>query len=72
MKAKISLTKEVSFNEIKIGKYNLEEILNLIHDKANKVILNISFENQSDNPDYTDIDSPLHGILNLIEEIQCQ
>ena len=70
MDAKITITKDVSFNEIKIGKYNLTEILDLIYRKTNETVLNISIENQSETPDYTDIDSPLHGILNLIEEIR--
>lgn len=70
MNAKVTITKEVSFNEIAIGDYTLSEVLNIIHSKTTECLQNISIERQKENPDYTDIDSPLCGVLNLIEQVR--
>ena len=70
MKAKVTLKDEINFTEIVIGGYTLSEILKVIHSKTTECVQNISIENQKDNPNYTDIDSPLHGVLNLIESIR--
>lgn len=69
MNAKIKITKDVRLEDITIGKHNLLEIFDLLHSKITVCVREISIQNQSENPDYTDIDSPLHGALNIIEEI---
>ncbi|MFA5432745.1 MAG: hypothetical protein WC319_07730 [Candidatus Paceibacterota bacterium] len=70
MNAKVTITKDVRFNEIVIGDYTLSEILNIIHTKTTECLQNISIENQSEKPNFTDIDAPLHGVLNLIEQVR--
>ena len=70
MNAKVTITKDVRFNEIVIGDYTLSEILNIIHTKTTECLQNISIENQSKKPNFTDIDAPLHGVLNLIEQVR--
>ena len=70
MNAKVTITKDVRFNEIVIGDYTLSEILNIIHTKTTECLQNISIENQSETPNFTDIDAPLHGVLNLIEQVR--
>lgn len=70
MKAKVTLKDEIDFSEIIIGDYTLSEILKVIHSKTTECIQNISLENQKNNPNFIDIDCPLHGVLSLIENIR--
>lgn len=70
MNAKVTITKDVRFNEIVIGDYTLSEILNIIHTKTAECLQNISIENQSETPNFTDIDAPLYGVLKLIEQVR--
>lgn len=70
MRGKISPPEiSVDFDDIKIGNQSLADILQTIHDKVQQVVQDISIESQSENPDYSDIDAPLHGVLDLIENI---
>ncbi len=69
MKAEITITNEFSFDEVKIGDKTLEDILREIHNEARKCLLEFYIQSQSENPDYEDIDTPLHRILNIIEDI---
>ena len=68
MKARVELTKEISFDKIWIGDITLSEMFAMIHSDATACIQNISIERQSNNPNYEDIDSPIYSILNLIEQ----
>lgn len=70
MEGKVTITKDINFNEIIIGDSNLSEILYQIHKRTLRCLQDISIERQKENPDFTDIDAPLHGVLNLIEKIQ--
>ena len=73
-RAKVKINTELPFNEIFFGKgddlYDLSELLAIIHSKATDCLQNISIQRQSENPNLEDIDSPLHGILNLIEKVR--
>lgn len=70
MKGKIKIEKEVDFNQIIVGKYKLSEIFKIIEKNTINVIQEISIQNQSDIPNYVDIDTPLYRILNLLEELK--
>lgn len=70
MKAKVTLKTEIDFSEVIIGDYTLSEIFKEIYSRTIECVQNISLENQKSDPDFTDIDCPLHGVLNLIENIR--
>ncbi len=70
MKAKVIVESEIDFSEVIIGDYTLSEILRRIHSKTSECVQNISIESQRSDPDYIDIDSPLHEVLNFIESIR--
>ena len=70
MNAKVTMTKYLNLDEIQIGEYTLSDILDLIHKETTECLQNISIERQKDIQDFTDIDSPLHYVLNLIEEVR--
>jgi len=69
MRAKVKMSADMYFHEVKIGDTDLQSILIEIHQKVQQVVMGISIENQSENPNYEDIDAPLHGVLNLIEKL---
>ena len=64
-----SQTLDLNLSDLKIGSKDLHEILREIHKKVLEVVTDISLESQSDNPNYSDIDAPLHGVLNILEEL---
>jgi hypothetical protein len=73
-RAKVEINTELPFNEIFLGKgddfYNLLGLLSMIHRKVSDCLQDISIQRQSENPNLEDIDSPLHGVLNLIEKVR--
>ncbi|MCK9415683.1 hypothetical protein M0Q97_03370 [Candidatus Dojkabacteria bacterium] len=70
MKAKVTISKEIDFDEIVIENYTLSEILHIIEVYTTKCLQDISIERQKEIQNLTDIDAPLYHILNLIERIQ--
>lgn len=70
MRAQITISEDVDFDKIKIGKrYTLEDIFSIIQQSAEECVMDISIQNQQEIPNYEDIDTPIHRILNLLEEI---
>lgn len=68
--AKITAPQNVKLSEIVIGSYTLDGVLKFIHNQVTTCIMEISLQNQSSSPDLTDIDSPLHDVLKMIENAQ--
>lgn len=73
-RAKVKINTELPFNEIFFGKgddlYDLSGLLAIIHSTVTDCLQDISIQRQSENPNLEDIDSPLHGVLNLIEKVR--
>lgn len=69
MEATINTTLTVSSNSIIIGGRSLSDILSTISKHTHDCIMDISIQRQSEKPDLEMIDTPLHIILNLLEDI---
>jgi hypothetical protein len=69
MKAIINVEQELYLSDIMIGEKSISVILSDLHKKISRCVMDISIESQSDNPNYTDIDSPLHSALSEIEKL---